>query len=1151
MRVRAGSCFAFLCLAVLGSGSGLAATSRSHLAPVATGATIQDTTPAGAREAKQAEKKKKPLPLEPGRELAFSTAEGTWMSIDVSPDGTTLVFDLMGDLYTLPIEGGQARRLTHGMAFDGQPRFSPDGSRIVFVSDRSGAENLWIMSLDGKDTVQVTKGKDNLYQSPEWTPDGHYIVASKSGGLGAAKPWIFHVEGGSGLALVKKPRDLRLTGAAFGPDPRYIWFARRDRTWQYNAIFPQYELAVYDRDTGKLHARSSRYGSALRPTLSPDGHWLAFATRYEADTGLRIRDLRTGEERWLAYPVQHDDQESVASRDAYPGMAFTPDSKELVTTYGGRIWRVPVDGGPAIEVPFSADVKLALGPELDFDYSIPDTPKFTVRQIRDAVPSPDGTRLAFTALDRLYVMDYPDGTPRRLTDMEVTEAEPTWSPDGRWVAYATWSPDGGNLYRVRADGRRRPERLTETPAVYQQPAWSPDGLRIVAIRGPARAYRANQGPRLPGATQDLVWIPATGGVAVVIAPTDGRSHPHFTRDSGRIYLYSSTDGLVSLRFDGTDEKHHLKVTGKKLPGAEKPMRASEVLISPDGTQALAQVNNDLYVVTVPYVGGETPTISVADPKAAAFPARKLTKVGGQFPAWAASGPLVHWSIGNAHFVYDLDAAKSAEDSVKAAKRAEEAAEGQKGKEAAGGAEGGGRAAEVGQETPQEKKEEKPAYEPRQTRIRIQAERDIPRGTVVLRGARAITMRGDEVIEDADVVIRDNRIAAIGPRGGVTVPEGARVIDVSGKTILPGYVDTHAHIWPAWGIHKTQVAGYLANLAYGVTTTRDPQTSTTDVLTYSDRVEAGRMLGPRIYSTGPGVFRSEAISSLDEARDILKRYSEYYDTKTIKMYMTGNRQQRQWVIMAAREQKLMPTTEGGLDLKLDMTQVIDGYPGHEHSLPIFPLYNDVVRLMAESRSVYTPTFIVSYGGPFGEEYFYSRENPHDDPKLRRFTPHEEIDHKTRRRGSVGPGPGGWFRDEEFAFSREAAQLKKIVDAGGRAGVGSHGQLQGLGYHWELRMLASGGLSPRQVLRLATLVGADAIGLDGDIGSLEPGKLADLQVLDANPLEDIRNTNSIRYVMKNGRLYDGDTLDEVWPRERKLEGLYWWGGEPDGVKAGIRK
>jgi hypothetical protein len=342
--------------------------------------------------------------------------------------------------------------------------------------------------------------------------------------------------------------------------------------------------------------------------------------------------------------------------------------------------------------------------------------------------------------------------------------------------------------------------------------------------------------------------------------------------------------------------------------------------------------------------------------------------------------------------------------------------------------------------------------------------------------------------------------------------------------------------------------YPANLAYGVTTTRDPQTSSTDILTYADRVETGDMVGPRIYSTGPGVFAGEQIASLDQARNILKRYAEYYDTKTLKMYMTGNRQQRQWVIMAANELELKPTTEGGLDFKLNLTHALDGYPGMEHTFPIYPVYQDVVKLFAESQILYSPTLIVSYGGPMGENFWYATTNVHDDTKLRRFTPHSDIDAKSRRRG--GAGPAGWAMEEEYVFEDHARFVADLIAAGGKAGVGGHGQIQGIGYHWELWMMQSNGLPAHDALRAATIFGAEGIGFEKDIGTLEAGKLADLIVLERDPLQDLRNSTAIQYVMKNGRLYEGETLKEVYPRTRDLPRKGWWEPEPANVNAGIR-
>ena len=1117
--------------------------------------TFSQTTPA--------EDPDRGLPLEPERWARFSTDEGTWISLDVSPDGETIVFDLLGDVYRMPITGGTATRLTAGLPHDMQPRFSPDGERIVFVSDASGDENVWMMAADGSDVRQVTKGLGSRYMSPVWTPDGDYIVVARAAPLqGLEKLWLYHKDGGTGLEMVGGPPGVRMTGPAMGSDPRYVWYHQRVGAWQYNAVFPQYQLRLYDRESGTQTALSARYGSAFRPAISPDGRWMTYGTRHDTETGLRVRDLESGEERWLVYPIQRDEQESIANMDVLPGYDFTPGSDAVVLSYGGGIWRVPLDGGDPVRIPFQVDAEVAVGPEVEFQYPIEDTPTFTAKQIRDGVPSPDGSRLAFSALDRLYVVDLPDGTPRRLTRQEVGEFHPVWSPDGTQVAYVTWNgvTGEGHIERVSAEGGS-PIRVTTTSAYYQQLAWSPDGATIVAVRSSDRNLEESIDPFVgSGVDAEFVRMPAGGGEVTVIGPTAGRSRPHFAGgDSERIYSYgfvpnegpptpgqaSGTVALVSTRLDNTDLKRHLRVTwrfpffaggydidpqsdlvrpqefaedGSWLTPSDPTVLQAEmreprvpelsanmVMMAPEGDRALAVVYRDVYVVTVPMVGSGVPTVLVTNPDSASMPVRKLSDIGGEFPAWSADGRTVHWSIGNAFVSYDLDGADA-------------------------------------------------DYSPEETRIEVTATRDMPQGEVVLRGARVVTMVGDEIVENADVVVRNNRIAEVLPPGSGQVPADATVIDVAGTTIVPGFVDTHAHMWNLWGLHWTRPWIYLANLAYGVTTTRDPQTATTDVLTYADRVDAGEIPGPRVYSTGPGVFRTDGIESLEHARRVLMRYSDYFDTKTFKMYMSGNRRQRQWLIMAARELELMPTTEGGLDYRLNMTHAMDGYPGIEHSMPIVPAYGDVVELFKTSGTVNSPTLLVTYGGPWAENYFYTNEDVIGDTKLAHFTPKEELNYKIRRR-NPGPGPGGWFRDDEYTFSRHSAWLKDLVEAGGKAGVGSHGQLQGLGFHWELWALQAGGMSNHDALRAATIMGAEAIGLGGDLGTVQSGMLADLVILDENPLDDIRNTNTIRYVMKNGRLYDGDTLDEVWPRDREAPDERWRHVAPEveagaGVRGGGR-
>ena len=1093
----------------------------------------------GRDSTKDTTRKTDSLPLATTRTVAFDVSEATWLSLDVSPDGQTIAFELLGDLYTLPIGGGTATRITSGPSFDSQPRYSPDGKRLVFLSDRSGSEQVWTCDADGKNPKAITKGGSNLYASPEWTPDGNYIVASRAPILGSIYDlWLFHKDGGSGTAMIKSGlrgglfggQGWNTLGAAFGPDPRYVWVARHRNGFGYDLQFPLWQVAIYDRQTGKVFEQTDLYGSAMRPVPSPDGKWLVYATRYDAETGLRLRNLSSGDEKWLAYPVTRDDQESRFTRDLMPGSAFTPDSRALITSYGGKIWRIDIASGQATAIPFTAHVELRLGPLVHFVNHV-DTGAVQVRQIRDTRLSPDGRRIVFSALDKLYVMDLAGGAPppRRLTDDSVHEQAPAWSPDGQWVAYVTWSSgSGGALMKVRSDGKNR-TRLVADPAFYDTPVWSPDGQRIVAVKGP-RQSRINE--RF-GPGYDLIWVPAAGGAATRITPYDGQGRPQFARSNDRIYYYAGNDGLVSVRWDGTDRRTHIKVNGYTYPGpGADPDPATEIIISPDTDRVLALQGNNVYTVTLPMLGGDPPTINVADPSSAPFPVKRLTRIGGDFIGWSLDGKVATWSIGASFFRYDpavadsLDKAKATTDSIRADSLKKAEADSTKPKP------------DSAAKARVDSLAKLPAYEGLRTDVVIRATRDEPRGTVVLRGARVITMKGEEVIDHGDVVVTDNKIVWVGPQGGGPVPANARIIDVTGKTIIPGLVDVHAHPWAQFGIHQTQVWKYLANLAWGITTVRDPQTATTDVLTYADQIETGELIGPRLYHTGPGVFWDENFQNLDDARNTLRRYSDFYHTKWIKQYMVGTRKQRQLVIMAAKELGLMPTTEGGLDFKLNLTEALDGYPGHEHSYPLMPLYQDAVGLVAQSGITYTPTLLVNYGGPFGEDYFFEHFDIHDNAKMRRFVPHEVLDERGERRS--------WFRDNQYVFNRIAASAGSILRGGGNVGMGCHGEMDGIGCHWELWGFAAGGLTPLEVIRVGTIDGARALGMDTDIGSIEPGKYADLIVLDANPLEDIHNTNTIHYVMKNGRLYEGETLNEVWPRQKSLPAMWWWGLEPNVVR-----
>jgi imidazolonepropionase-like amidohydrolase len=507
-----------------------------------------------------------------------------------------------------------------------------------------------------------------------------------------------------------------------------------------------------------------------------------------------------------------------------------------------------------------------------------------------------------------------------------------------------------------------------------------------------------------------------------------------------------------------------------------------------------------------------------------MPTWRLTKVGGDFIGWTADSRAAYFSIGRSFFLHDIatqaevDAANRTKAETEAEKPAAEKPAAEK---------------SAAQKPPTPPKIPTLEYEPHRVDVEIMVDKDKPKGVIALRNARLITMKGDEVIARGDIVITDNRITAIGPSGSVKIPAGAVVRNLSGKTIMPGLVDIHAHTWVSWGVHRNQVSQFLAQLAFGVTTQRDPQTSSEDALTYQDLMEVGQLIGPRLYSTGPGIFAADNIRSLDDARDVLRRYSDHYNTKTIKQYMVGDRKVRQWVIMAAKELGLTPTTEGGSNFTMNLTLMQDGYAGLEHTLPISPFFKDVVSLGAASQITYTPTLIVSYGGPIGRQYYVTHTAMDDEQKLRRFTPHDEMDKWENT---------DWNRDDQYVFPLHAKQLAKWVEGGGRLGLGSHGEVQGIGAQWEMWMMASGGLKPHAVLKAATINSADAIGFAKQLGSLEAGKLADLLVLDANPLDDLKNTAKIAEVMKNGRLYDAATLNETYPRQKALGTQWWWKLEP---------
>jgi imidazolonepropionase-like amidohydrolase/Tol biopolymer transport system component len=957
-------------------------------------------------------------PAESTQKISIRVREGTGLSFDLSPDGRTIVFDLLGQLWEFEASGGAARALTDSVrdtAEDLEPAYSPDGRSIVFRAERNGRTGLWLLEAGAKSPRQLTQlpDPDGFHGRAAWSPDGKTIAFERRvpppDGRG-----ISLLDVATGNARVLAIEDLPRSGAN---DP--AWFPDGKRL----AVVVGGSLSVVDAvEGGRAEPMAGFPARVWSPAVSPDGRTIAY---FALDAQERVQ-LWVGERQLTTHA------------DVMPSrVRWTADGSALIYSADGRLWRSSVAGGKPVEIPFHARVGLerarpALPPA---DFPLPGVER-PARGFMGLALSPDAREIAILALGQLWIVSVDDRSSRALTTVPMSARQLAWSADGAEIAWSAGPWDEEDLFVAeRSSGQTR--RITALPGREVHPTYSPAG-RFLAFEHVDRDDKAH-----------LRFIEAR--VRDIGDPTQTRrldeAHTRWT-------------GNVSSTPQWSPDSRWLLESGEQPAIVDLAGVRRELSSAPSSPVFLRWAQD-----SVVFVRHARLWRAPFDASGMLGPPAPLGADSAAYPSVALDGTILYVS----------------DDGLRLRGP-------------------GGEEQHLGWPlslTP-------PVAE-----------------TVLVRNARIVDGTGARPTSPKDILVEHGRIARITSAGKIA--GGVRtVVDAQGRFVIPGLMDLHAH--------EYQLSLLPGFVYFGVTTIRDQGSPIASLVAHADAIAAGVFDGPRVgygaiqyysdYSTddeeGQGVEPEADPDHVARAIGVAVGFgAQHIKTRTFRRWDIDARfvreAHRRGLRVTGHCAYPLPIVAAGIDSKEHL-----GFCNERGAMRI---YDDLAQLYRAADIAVVPTICYAHLAARLDRIELLEQDAELAPFAARIGSDDwmvKLDAESRRH---------W---ERLVRGWHEATLK-LARAGVPIGVGTDVWQAPSAPHMELEELVAAGLTPLEALRAATGTAARILGAERDLGTIETGKLADLVILDADPLADIRNTRRIWAVMQNGRIVDRAALRTRYGRE----------------------